>query len=173
MRARLRGAVGGSSRPAPHIWGIVFADVRRGEKEARSPVWFPWAPLALLQTHGTNRYIFIPLPPVKPPRVLTCYPWVEITFFYSIHSKTFNYTWSRQLRKRRGWTLSRLPLLNPRSTHITPLDRIPRLILLSSSCVILIAPWASLMQLSLPSAVTAHKNADHTAIRLADYMIFN
>lgn len=60
-----------------------------------------------------------------------------------------------------------------RGVYISLPDRISRLILLSSTGVILIALWALLMELSFVSCVAAYKYVDYTAIRLADYIIFD
>lgn len=118
--------------------------------------WFPWAPSTLVQTDGTNRYIFIPLPLANPVSTdMLSVGWNNI--FCSIHSKTFNYTWSRQLLLKRGSRTSADNFHPIPSVDLTLLDRIQRLIPLSSSCIILIALWAPLMQLSLLGAVTAHK----------------
>lgn len=103
---------------------------------------------------NTHVYIFTPLPLANPERTdMLSVGWNNIFFvpFSQRHSIT-----PEADSCLRGET-EPLPIRSPlsRSIHITLLDRIQRLILLSSSCVILIALWAPLKQLNLVSAVTA------------------
>lgn len=177
MRTRLRGAVGGGSAGLCTYEALYLQMCAAEKRRARSPAWFPRAPpLTLVQTDGINRYIFTPLPLMNPASTdMLSVGWNNI-FFFGFHSvKRHSITPEADscLKRREALNLSRQSLLGSLGVHITLLDRIQRLILLLPTCVILIALWAPLMQLSLVSSAAAHKNADYTAIRLVDYMIFN
>lgn len=68
MRARLRGAVGGSSARLC-TYEALYLQMCAAERGGSEPKWFPRAPLTLLH-NGWNKhiyiYIFIPLPLANP-----------------------------------------------------------------------------------------------------------
>ena len=106
MRARLRGAVGGGSARARQTYEALYLQMCAcGERRLAARLDFPERPLRTTHANGWNKQIDIHSSlclSVNPARTdMLSVGWNNIFFFFfcSIQSKTFNYTWSRQLLK--------------------------------------------------------------------------
>lgn len=166
MRVRLGGALAGSCAHVKRHCVCRCALRSRG-------LDFPQHPHTA-QIQWISRYISSPLPPENPVSTdMLSVGWNNIFLCVCSLKRHSITSWCRQLLKEEKLHILRRSSRAILAVYITLLDRIQPLILLSSSCIILIALWAPLLQLSLLGAVTAHINADYTTILLADDMIYN
>ena len=149
MRARLRGAVGGGSARARQTYEALYLQMCAcGERRLAARLDFPERPLRTTHANGWNKQIDIHSSlclSVNPARTdMLSVGWNNIFFFFfsvpssQRHSITPGADSCLKGREAAALCSARSSAV----VHITLLDRIQCLILLSSSSIILIGLWA-------------------------------